>query len=62
MVTSKVTGEGTDHNFRAGRRRAKLRSTRVMLSEAKHLTYDGWIVKELRMFYLPVRGPSLRSR
>ena len=59
MVTSKVTGEGADHNFRAGRRRAKLRSTRVMLSEAKHLTCDGWIAKELRMFYLPVRGPSL---
>ena len=28
-----------------------------MLSDAKHLTYVGWIVKELRMFYLPVRGP-----
>jgi hypothetical protein len=33
-----------------------------MLSDAKHLTYVGWISKELRMFYLPVRGPSLRSR
>jgi hypothetical protein len=40
IVTSKVTGEGTDYNFRAECRHAKLLSTRFMLREAKHRTYE----------------------
>jgi hypothetical protein len=35
--------KATIHNFRAERHRAKLPPTRVMLSEAKHLTYGDWI-------------------